>query len=53
MPIFFDSMNAMMMKKMNTKNLDGVLAGHKKYIETGKRVVEKTVLDLGKVISVN
>jgi len=51
--VFFDMMNSLMMKKMNIKNWNSVLAGHKKYIETGIRVVENTVLDLDKVIVVN
>ena len=51
--VFYDAMNALMMKKMNTKNWDTVLAGHKKYIETGERVVTKTVLELDKVVALN
>lgn len=51
--IFFDMMNALMMKGMNIKNWNAVLAGHKKYIETGNRVVEETVLELNKVIALN
>jgi carbon monoxide dehydrogenase subunit G len=51
--VLFDMMNAMMMKKMNTTNWNAVLAGHKKYIETGERVVQKTVLELDKVIELN
>jgi hypothetical protein len=51
--IFYDAMNVLMMKKMNTKNWDTVLAGHKKYIETGERVVKDTPLELNKVISLN
>ncbi|MFT5166904.1 MAG: ligand-binding SRPBCC domain-containing protein [Saprospiraceae bacterium] len=50
---FFDLMNTLVVKRMNTKQWNTVLAGHKKYIETGERVVEKTVLDLSKVIAVN
>jgi carbon monoxide dehydrogenase subunit G len=50
---FFNIMNVLMMKGMNTKNWDAVLAGHKKYIETGEIVTEKTVLELDKVIAVN
>ena len=42
---FFDVMNSLMMKKMNTKLLDGIMAGHKLYIETGTIVNEKTKLD--------
>ncbi len=51
--IFFDMMNILMMKKMNIKNWNTVLAGHKKYIETGERVVKDTPLELNKVISLN
>lgn len=47
---FFDFMNFMMMKGMNTKNWNAVLAGHKKYVETGEIVTEETVLELDKVI---
>ena len=50
---FFDIMNVMMMKGMNTKNWNAVLAGHKKYIETGEIVTEQTVLELDKVLEVN
>lgn len=50
---FFDFMNKLMMKGMNVKNWNSVLAGHKKYIETGERVLENTVLDLNKVKVVN
>ncbi len=49
----FDMMNILMMKKMNTKNWNAVLAGHKKYIETSERVLENTVLELNKVIILN
>ena len=45
----FDLMNVVMMKGMNTKNWNAVLAGHKKYIETGEIVTEKTALELDKV----
>jgi hypothetical protein len=51
--ILFDLMNTLMMKKMNIKVWNSVLAGHKKYIETGERVVEKTILELDKVIILN
>lgn len=51
--MFFDLMNAMMMKKMNTKMWDANIAGHKKYIETGEIVTEKTVLEMDKVIQLN
>ena len=50
---FFDVMNAMMMKSMNTKLWNSVLAGHKKYIETGERVFEKTPLELNKVVAIS
>lgn len=46
---FFDFMNNMMMKNMNAKLLDGILAGHKKYIETGEIVDKNTKLDLSAV----
>lgn len=50
---FFNMMNTLMMKKMNIKNWNSVLAGHKKYIETGEIVVMDTPLELNKVISLN
>lgn len=50
---FFGVMNSLMMKSMNTKNWNSVLAGHKKYIETGEIVTEKTTLELDKVITLN
>ena len=46
---FFDLFNVLVMKRMNAKLLDGILAGHKKYIETGEIVTQKTVLDLSLV----
>lgn len=49
---FFDILNSLMMKKMNTKLWNSVLAGHKKYIETGDRVTQKTVLELERVIEI-
>ncbi len=49
----FDAMNSMMVKKMNAKLWNSVMAGHKKYIETGERVVKDTPLELDKVISLN
>ena len=51
--VLFDAMNSLMMKKMNTGNWNALLAGHKKYIETGERVLEDTVLELDKVIALN
>ena len=51
--IFFDVMNGLMIKRMNNKLWNSVVAGHKKYIETNERVVEKTVLELDKVIALN
>jgi len=45
----FDIMNALMVKPMNIKLWNSVVAGHKKYIETGEIVTEKTVLELDKV----
>ena len=50
---FFDIMNSLMMKRMNTKTWNSVLAGHKKYIETGEIVTEKTPLELDKVTAIN
>jgi carbon monoxide dehydrogenase subunit G len=50
---FFDIMNTVMMKSMNSKLVDGILAGHKKYIETGEIVTGKTKLDLSQVIQAN
>jgi carbon monoxide dehydrogenase subunit G len=49
----FDAMNSMMVKKMNTKLWNSVMAGHKKYIETGERVVKDTPLELDRVIALN
>lgn len=43
---FFDFMNTLVMKKMNSKLLEGILAGHKLYIETGTIVTDKTKLNL-------
>lgn len=51
--ILFDAMNSMMVKKMNTKLWNSVMAGHKKYIETGERVVKETPLELDKVVALN
>jgi carbon monoxide dehydrogenase subunit G len=51
--VLFDAMNSMMVKKMNTKLWNSVMAGHKKYIETGERVVKETPLELDKVVSLN
>ncbi len=48
----FDLMNALMMKKMNAGLLVGILAGHKKYIEDGEIVTQKTVLDLDNVVKI-
>ncbi len=47
---FFDIMNSLMMKRMNSQLLDGIAAGHKKYIETGEIVKKNTKLELDKVI---
>ena len=46
-------MNSLMMKNMNAKLLDGIMAGHKLYIETGTIVNEKTKLDLSTVKKIN
>jgi hypothetical protein len=50
---FFDLINSLMMKKMNAKLLDGIMAGHKLYIETGTIVNEKTKLDTSVVKKIN
>ncbi|MFT5021213.1 MAG: ligand-binding SRPBCC domain-containing protein [Polaribacter sp.] len=50
--VVFDAMNSMMMKKMNTKLWNSVLAGHKKYIETGERVFKETPLEVDKVVAI-
>lgn len=50
--VLFDLFNALAMKKMNANLLDGIMAGHKKYMETGVIVNEKTPLDLGQVLKV-
>ncbi len=49
---FFNLMNALVMKRMNSQLLDGIVAGHKKYIEGGEIVTPKTVLELDKVIKI-
>jgi len=50
--VLFDIMNALMMKRMNSQLLDGIMAGHKKYMETGEIVNEKPPLDLTQVLHV-
>jgi len=50
---FFDIMNCLMMKSMNAKLLDGIMAGHKLYIETGTIVNQKTKLDTSIVKKLN
>lgn len=50
---FFDTMNSLMMKKMNAKLLNGIMAGHKLYIETGTIINAKTKLDLSQVSIIN
>ena len=50
---FFDVMNHLVMKSMNAKLLSGILAGHKKYMETGEVINDKTVLDLTRVVELN
>ena len=35
---------------MNGDLLDGIVAGHKKYIEDGEIVTRKTVLELDKIV---
>lgn len=49
---FFDVMNTVVMKNMNAKLVDGIVAGHKKYIETGEIINDKTVLDLKPVLKI-
>lgn len=51
--VFFDVMNKLMMYNMNVKLVDGILAGHKKYLETNEIITEKTPLDLSIVQSFN
>ena len=43
---FYDLLNQLVMKSRNEKLFDSIMAGHKKYIETGDIVYEKTPLDL-------
>jgi carbon monoxide dehydrogenase subunit G len=45
-------MNAVMMKKMNTKTWNRLLAGFKKRSETGEKIDKNTVLDLGAVVEI-
>jgi len=42
----YDLVNQLVMKHRNEKLFDRIMAGHKKYIETGDIVYEKTPLDL-------
>jgi len=51
--VFFEFMNTIMMEKMNADLLDGIMAGHKLYIETGTIVTEKTKLDKKQVKKIN
>ena len=51
--VLFDVMNSIMVKKMNTKLWNSVVAGHKKYIETGEHVAKETSLELNKVVAIN
>jgi len=44
-----DMVNALMLKRVNTKNWNSVLAGFKKHIETGEIVGKDTKLDLDAV----
>lgn len=50
--VFFDVFNTLLMKTMNANLLDGIMAGHKKYMETGEIVNENTRLDLHQVLKV-
>ena len=45
----YDLVNQLVLKSRNEKLLDRILAGHKKYIETGDIVYETTPLDLNAV----
>jgi len=47
---FFDGVNAVVMRKMNSQLLNGIVAGHKKYMETGEIVNKQTTLELDKVL---
>ncbi len=49
----FDWMNSLMMKRMNANLLDGIMAGHKLYIETGTIVNAKTPLNTSIVKKIN
>lgn len=49
---FFEVFNTLLMKRMNAQLLDGIMAGHKKYMETGEIVNENTPLDLSQVLKV-
>jgi hypothetical protein len=51
--VLFDALNALAMKRANSKLVDGIMAGHKKYIETGEIVNEKTQLNLKAVEDMN
>ncbi len=50
---FFDFMNSLVMKGQNAKLLDGIMAGHKLYIETGEIVTDKTPINLSLVRKIN
>jgi hypothetical protein len=45
----FETLNSLAMKRSNGKLINGIMAGHKKYIETGVIVNDKTPLDLSQV----
>jgi len=47
---FFDLINSVAMKRANATVVSGIMAGHKKYIETGEIINNKTPLELDKVI---
>jgi hypothetical protein len=42
-------MNILMMKRMNTKNWNAVLAGFKKHIETGEELTPNSKIDINLV----
>jgi hypothetical protein len=48
----FDLMDLLVMRRMNSRLLDGIVAGHKKYLEDGDIVTKKTVLELDKVVTI-
>ncbi|MBL4755289.1 MAG: SRPBCC family protein [Flavobacteriales bacterium] len=47
--IVYDILNSLMMRRLNIQYWDGLLAGHKRLIETGEHVTRETRLDLTQV----